>query len=75
LWLRASLRFPLPPFCNAVVNSGSVRSSNLGCNPTLNKETAVVVIFSLPVVPALFPGTGTGIQVNLDRPNLASVRG
>lgn len=67
--------FLLPTFCIAVVNLGSVCSSNPGCNSTLNKETAVVVIFYLLVVPALFPGTGTGIQVNLDRLILASVRG
>lgn len=73
LGLVSAFRFRL--FCNAVANSGSIRSSNLGCNPTLNKETAVVVVFCLPVVPALFPGTGTGIQVNLDRLILASVRG
>lgn len=61
---------PLPPFCNVVANSGSVRSSNNGCSPTLNKETSVAVILNLPVVPALFSRTGIGLQVNLDRLSL-----
>ena len=38
-----------------------------------NKETSVAVIFCLPVIPALFPGTGIDQQVNLERYGLVPV--
>src|SRR5512141_2412783 len=38
-----------------------------------NKETSVAVIICLPVIPALFPGTGIDLQVNLERHGLVLV--